>query len=292
MRPAIQLYTLRHLDEPLPALIERVATAGFEGVEFANRFMDTDPEAVRERLDATGTVPVAAHVDLELLETFPDSLRERAETVGVERFIIPHISIDHYRTADRLDSLIDRLTQVSTQLDGAGYRLGIHTDRLLLFPFFHRGVVAQLNRINGLPTGAYNHLAWGVSRSVPRTEATLLESSALGRIASQTPDIDLEIDVKSIAQSGFSYETVFETFADTLSMIHLSDVEQTRRFPPAYRPVDIGDGIVSPAAALAALERRPVTWIVTEHDAPDDPIDALERCAAAVSAGNISLPRH
>ena len=43
-RTAVQLYTLRDVEGSLESLLERVAAAGFDGVEFAYRLPESDPE--------------------------------------------------------------------------------------------------------------------------------------------------------------------------------------------------------------------------------------------------------
>ena len=284
------MYTLRHLDESLPEIIDRVASSGFEGVEFAGVIPDTEATAVRDRLDATGTVPVGAHVDLRTLESLSETAMESIHTVGVDRLIIPHISIDHFRTRARLANLVERISELSETLSRSGLTLALHTDRMIMLPFLGKPGYLRLNRFDGLPTGAYNHLSWVASRSVPRTGATLREQTPLGYIATHVEGLGLEIDIKSIAQSGYAYETVFETFEEDCSLVHVSDVTQTRRIPPAYQPVDIGEGMVNTTLALDALERYPVDWLVAEHDNPDDPIASLDRCAAAVSASHAPVP--
>lgn len=44
-RTAVQLYTLRDLDESLPAILDRIGETSLDGVEFAHRFSDSDTEA-------------------------------------------------------------------------------------------------------------------------------------------------------------------------------------------------------------------------------------------------------
>jgi len=90
-RPAIQLYTLRDVDRPFTEVLELVADAGFEGVEFAYRVTEADPAAVVETLDVTGLDVAGAHVGLDRLEESFDETVDRYEELGVENVIVPWI---------------------------------------------------------------------------------------------------------------------------------------------------------------------------------------------------------
>ncbi|WP_128476279.1 hypothetical protein [Halorussus pelagicus] len=82
MRPVIQLYTLRDLDDSVPDLIRRVGETRFEGVEFAG-LGESDPGEIRDALDDAGLDAAAAHVGIEDLEADPEqSLAHGSETLA------------------------------------------------------------------------------------------------------------------------------------------------------------------------------------------------------------------
>jgi len=124
---AVQLYSLRDVDRPLPALIERVADAGFDGVEFAYRVYDADPDAVGAALERTGTVAAGAHVPIERLETGAqaDETVELFESFGAATLTVPGIA-DDYFTADRIDEAVDRLDPVGADLAARDLALCYH----------------------------------------------------------------------------------------------------------------------------------------------------------------------
>ena len=66
VRTGTQLYTLRNVEKPFMDVLETVADAGFEGVEFAYRVPDEDPEEVRATLDEAGVAVAGALPAVEI----------------------------------------------------------------------------------------------------------------------------------------------------------------------------------------------------------------------------------
>jgi sugar phosphate isomerase/epimerase len=115
VRAAVQLYSLRDLDEPVPELLQRVAETAFEGVEFAG-FGETPPGEVADALADTGLDAAGAHVGVDALESDLDATRSTYREVGCDRLVVPHLPGEAFadeaavrRTADRLTDLADRL---------------------------------------------------------------------------------------------------------------------------------------------------------------------------------------
>ncbi|AGN00076.1 xylose isomerase [Salinarchaeum sp. Harcht-Bsk1] len=125
-KTAIQLYTLRDVDLPFDELLEAVADAGFDGVEFAYRVPDEDPEEVRAVLDETGLEAAGAHVHLEDLEDDFEDTVAFYETLGVENFVIPWLDEEYFTSREGLDEAIERLSAVADDLAEEGYTLHYH----------------------------------------------------------------------------------------------------------------------------------------------------------------------
>lgn len=112
MRTAVQLYSFRAVDVSTPELFERIADAGFEGVEFAGLPNDIDPRTV---LDEAGLVAASAHVPY-------DDLDENLEGVAAEyepltsALVVPYMSPERFETAEKVDD-------VSLDLDALDNRL-------------------------------------------------------------------------------------------------------------------------------------------------------------------------
>jgi sugar phosphate isomerase/epimerase len=126
VRSAIQLYTLRDVDRPFDEVLERVAAAGFEAVEFAYRVPDEDPGAVADTMDDVGLEPAGAHVGIDSLdEDFRDTV-DFYDRLGVENVVIPWLDADHFESETAVAAAADRLADLGEDLADEGMRLHYH----------------------------------------------------------------------------------------------------------------------------------------------------------------------
>ncbi|GAA0522597.1 Sugar phosphate isomerase/epimerase [Halorubrum aquaticum] len=279
-RSAIQLYTLRNIEESLPETIRRVAKAGFEGVEFAGAFLEADPHAVRRALEETGVEPVAAHVDLRTLESDLESVVDRCRHVGCDHLVIPHLGAGYFRTTTHVDALATRLDGLASRIAGHGLRLSYHTSKDPFLPLLDRfglGVPANLPS----PSIVWEQVAEAIDLTVRGTDRTL-EATGFGRLVSRTDDLTFEVDVGWVSAGGYDPVDAFELLGDRLSLIHVADVARTRRFPPAFRSVPPGEGILDLERVLRASHETGVDWLVFEDDHPSDPEAAVYRGLATL----------
>ncbi|WP_254547465.1 sugar phosphate isomerase/epimerase family protein [Halomarina pelagica] len=287
-RPAIQLYTVRDIDESLPELIRRVAAVGFEGVEFATRVAEADPEAVRDALAETGVEPVGAHVDLRAIEADFDGVAERYRTLGVSRLAIPHLPPTHYRTPGRVDELAARLNAVGSALANRGLSLVYHNqvhdflpverpsflDRLFTAVHPHSPGASKVQ--TGL--GLLGDRALRATASPP-TPAASVESTAYGRLVRRTsPEaVSFEVDVGGVTAAGYDPADVIDFVGDRASLVHMKDVVVDDDPGPlaSARSTNPGRGLVDFPGAARAAERNGIDWLVFEHDHPEDPVATL-----------------
>jgi len=114
---AVQLFVLRDADKPLSAVLEDVASAGFDGVEFAYRLPEADVDAVVETLEQTGLEVAGAHVAIEELTETLDETLDLYRAIGCDRIIVPVIDESYFKTADRITAAGHRLSEIADQLD-------------------------------------------------------------------------------------------------------------------------------------------------------------------------------
>jgi sugar phosphate isomerase/epimerase len=283
-RPAIQLYTLRRIDESLPDTIRRVAAAGYEGVEFANQFLTADPEDVRSALEETGMVPVAAHVGLSELEANPEAIIDRCRRVGCRRIVIPHLGAGYFRTTDRIDSLAARLDSLATRLDADGIELSYHTNRASFLPPVDQAGLGPLSNIP-LPGSIWELIADGLARAFPSGDADIASETAFGRLVEGTSEnLTFEVDVGWVAAAGYDPAAVFELLGDRMALVHVADVVETRGFPPAFRSAPPGEGILDLDRVVSAARRTGAEWLVFEDDDPPDSEGAVGQGIAIVQS--------
>ena len=125
-RAAIQLYTLRDVDLPFDDLLRRVADAGFEGVEFAYRVTEEDPEAVVDTLDETGLDVAGAHVGIEGLEEDLEEAVAFYEALGCEDVVVPWLGASCFDSPEAVAATVERLSTIESDLEDRGIDLHYH----------------------------------------------------------------------------------------------------------------------------------------------------------------------
>lgn len=297
VNPAIQLYTLRDIDEPLPDVVRRVGDAGFEGVEFADRLPEADPDDVVAALDDADLDAMGAHVGFRDLEADPEGCAARYARVGVRRLVIPHLPLAHYRTPGRVDALADRLDELGARLADHGVKLVYHNQ---VHDFVRLRRLSLLERL----TTAVHPYAKGGGK--PRTAVGLLgdrlhdsfttldgivpvERTAFGRLVDATDPayVSFEVDVGAATAAGQDPVSVLEFAGSRTPLVHLKDTAVDGPHGPLsdWRSVDPTTGDVDLRAALAAATDVDAEWAVFEHDDPEDPTAVIEQGAELLGDG-------
>lgn len=273
-RTAIQLHTLRNLDVSLPEQIRRVADAGFEGVEFAGTFLESNPHAVRKALDDTEVTPVAAHVDLTRIEANVEAVTDRLHHVGCRHVIVPHLGGAYFRTKAAVDALALRLDQLADRLDSHGIQLSYHISQETFLPLLDRYGLAPMVRIPS--SGFVWQLATEAIDLTIRGSHRTLDITAFDRLVAQTEKLTFEVDVGWVAAGNCDPVTVFEALGDRMPLIHMADLRRMKPFPSAYRPVPLGEGIVDLERVLQVARQTNADWLVYENDHPENPEAAID----------------
>ncbi len=184
---AIQLYTLRGLDVPVTELLERVADAGFDGVEYAFRVPEADPEAVQDALAETRLRVPAAHVSVEELEADPEAVADRYGDLRAERLVVPSVDEGSFadeetvmETAERLETLADRLDEHDV-------------------PLLYHNHAAE-----------FTELAGGI---------------AFDTLVAETQTLDFELDVGLAAAAGADPADLIETYGGRVDLLHCTDTD-------------------------------------------------------------------
>ncbi|EMA63809.1 sugar phosphate isomerase/epimerase family protein [Halorubrum kocurii] len=245
---AVQLYTLRSLDAPLPELLDRVGAAGYDGVEFAYRVRESPVEDVRAALDRNGLEAASAHVPIEALEDAPAKALEAEfdETVrfydrlGVDTLVVPWLDAEHFESAAAVDAAAARLDDLAEALDAEGVRF------------------------------AYHHH--------DQEFASVDDAPALERLIERTDDrVGLEVDAGWALVGGTDPAALIDRHADRITHVHAADADVDRG-----ESVGLGEGDVDVDAVVASARSADAEWLVYEHDDPADPIESIERGAAAL----------
>lgn len=264
------------MEESLPEIIRRVSHAGFDGVEFADALFESDPRDVRRALEETGTTPVAIHVNLTDLEERLEVVVDRCRRLGCHHVVIPHIGAGRFQTTDRVDALASHLEAIVDQLRAYGIRLSYHTSREPFLPRLDRfglGTLAELPS----PASGWRIVAEVIDITIGGGSARTMDGTGFGRLVSQTQKLTFEIDVGWVTAGGYDPEAILDMLGDRLSLIHVTDIVRSRRFPPKFRSVPPETGVVDIDSVLETCRECNVDWLVFENDNPANPERAIER---------------
>ncbi len=185
---AIQLYTLRDLEESVPALLSRVAETTFDGVEFAG-LGETDPETAADVLDDAGLEAAGVHVGIESLEDDPNGVRETCTALDCEHVVVPYLDDRHFATAEAVRETAARLEGLADRLEEDGLTLGYH-----------------------------NHDHEFVD--VPGDDRTAFEVL----VDETDDDVTIELDVGWAAAAGHDPVALLERLEGRVPLVHLKDV--------------------------------------------------------------------
>jgi len=186
MRTAIQLYTLREIDEPLPAILERVADAGYDGVEFAYRLHDADLDAVLDTLDDTGLDVAGAHVGTDRFEEF-EEIADSYHAVGCETVIVPAVDQEQFSSVIGVGTIARQLRKYARTATDHGFEFAYHN---------HDFEFGQLGE----------------------------ESAYENMVAQLNHQVGLEIDVGWVHAGGFDPAELIERYSDRTTHLHVTDV--------------------------------------------------------------------
>lgn len=187
MRHAIQLYSLRSVERPLPELIEAVAQRGYDGVEFAYRVDEADASPLRSAMDAVGIVAAGAHVPIEQFESLEATL-DRYTTLGCETLVVPYLPPERFADGEAIGDAAAELAALADDLAAADIACGYH-----------------------------NH---------DHEFVTVDGEAAYDVLAGATPtSLQLQVDVGLAALAGRDPVALIERYADRIAQVHLKDYD-------------------------------------------------------------------
>jgi sugar phosphate isomerase/epimerase len=239
VKTAIQLYTLRDVDEPLPRLLERVGETSFDGVEFAFRVAEADRAAVTDALDRAGIEASGwlAGEDALAEEAAMDETVELADAIGVDRIGLAWLDPEHFETADAVAETAALLTDLGDRLADRGVE------------FYYHNHDQEFVDVGG--ETAYDRLVDEVGDSV-----------------------SFELDCGWALVGGRDPVDLLDRLAGRAPLVHLKDVDADHGVP-----VEVGNGDLDLEACAAAAREAGADWLVYEHDYPDFPLRSLEHAA-------------
>jgi sugar phosphate isomerase/epimerase len=236
MRTAINLFTLRDIDEPLPRVLDRVADAGYDGVEFLHRLPEADTETVVQTLAERELAVPGAHLGpFTPLSGLPDEFEATIDTYDAVGCAMLSVSVGE----EHLDSRVG-IQETASQLESLADRAGEHDIDVL-----------------------YHNHHWEFRSLDGSTPFDLLFDTLDDRIG-------LELDIGWVAAGGDDPVERIHRHADELSILHVKDVDTAEK-----KSVEVEEGDVNLTACIDAARAEGVEWFIYEHDEPAEPVESL-----------------
>jgi len=236
VQTAINLYSVRALDEPLLDTIDRVADAGYDGVQISGglgAIGDAGAAAVADKLAATGLDPVPPHVGMDELEDDLDAVvAAYGDEIGVSGAVIPHVDHEHFASAQNVDAFAALVDEVAEDLAAAGWDCHYHNHD---FEFEDLGDETAYDRFVG------------------ETEAKM------------------ELDVGWALVGGDDPAALIGDLDDRIDLVHMKDMHVDER-----EFAEIGEGDVDMQACADAARDVDADWLIYEHDDPENPAESIE----------------
>lgn len=127
-KTAINLYSVRALEESITQVLDRVGNAGYDGVQFAGEYspLHGNPEAIAETLERHGLEVVPPHVDIAALEDDREAVLEAFDSFDIDAVVVPWLDAEHFQSTAAVDAATKRLNALAADLADDGLSLHYH----------------------------------------------------------------------------------------------------------------------------------------------------------------------
>jgi sugar phosphate isomerase/epimerase len=218
MRTAINLFTVRELEGSMDEVLDRVAAAGYDGVQFSGGLRGASPGAVRETLDEVGLSATPAHVGIGQLENdLGETVETYGETIGCSGAVVPALDEETFATSDAVGAAARRLSELGDRLAARDWRLHYH-----------------------------NHAF----------EFTDLDGgTAFDRLVERSDDaVGVELDVGWALAGGEDPAALLSRLGDRVDLVHMKDVDVESQRPREIGEGDVDMQACADAARRAGAD--------------------------------------
>lgn len=244
-RLALQMYTLRNVNQPLDERLARVAAAGYSGIET----FGPPVENLLPMLQEHGLKAVSAHVGLDILRGHLDDAIAYHKSIGNDTLVVPWLAPEARATTK------EGWQEFGRSLDAMGAHCRAQGMRLL-----------------------YHNHDFEMVRFDGRLAIEWLLDSA------DPANLGAEFDVAWVVRGGGDPLALLDEYAGRCPRIHVKDVARPGQNPSEDGHADVGYGTIDWVALLPAARAAGVEWLVVEHDNPADPYGSIERSAAFLAS--------
>ncbi|WP_276256667.1 sugar phosphate isomerase/epimerase family protein [Halomontanus rarus] len=127
-KPAVQFHVFQGSLDTHPELLQRVSDIGFEGVEFAWRLFDFEPEQVGRAIDRTGLDVVGRHVSPSELDETGENRASDYRRLTCTKLTVTHFDGEWFTDERSIDELATYIHDHADRLDRHGIDLQYHNN--------------------------------------------------------------------------------------------------------------------------------------------------------------------
>ncbi len=238
---AVQLYTLRHLEQPLAQTLHQVANIGYHGVETIGDHGISAGE-MNDLLDANNLIACSTHVPLSRFESELGKVIAFNQAISNDCLVLPALPQDE-RPIDAAGWL-----EMGRRLDAIGQRCADVEMRFL-----------------------YHNHAWEMVELDGKLAIDWLFEGA-------TPEnLQWEPDIAWIVRGGVDPVEILGRYTGRCPRIHVKDIAPEGQNEDQMGFADVGFGVLDWATLLPAAKAAGGEWFVVEHDLPKDPVETVQR---------------
>ncbi len=258
---ALQLYSVRNeMEKDFEGTIRKVASIGYQGVEFAGLFGHT-AQQVKDICAAAGVEPVSAHVPLDELLADTEGTVAKYKEIGCRFIVIPYLPEERRPGFADFEKTLEEMKAIGEECK--------KQDLLMLY-HNHDFEFVKLGEKYGLDV-----MYETISADLLATELDTCWVNVGGEVPAEyvlkytgrAPVVHL----KDFVMQGK------EKPQKLYALIGIDDdEEQASEEAFSFKPV--GSGVQDMPAILAAAEKAGAQWVVVEQDQPDKGHEELQ-CA-------------
>lgn len=238
---AVQLYSLRHLEQPLSETLNQVAGIGYHGVETTGDHGISAGE-MKDLLDANNLTACSTHVPLSLLENDLGNVIAFNQAISNDCLVLPALPQDQ-RPTDAAGWL-----EMGRRLDAIGQHCVDSEMRFL-----------------------YHNHAWEMVELDGKLALDWLFEGA-------SPDnLCWEPDIAWIVRGGVDPVEILQRYSGRCPRIHVKDIAPQGENEDQMGFADVGFGTLNWEELVPAAKAAGGEWFIVEHDLPKDPVETVRR---------------
>ena len=252
---AVQLYSVRDdAKDDLRGTLESIKKMGYDGVELAGLYGNT-PADVKAMCEASGLVPVSAHVPYAEMMADPHGVLSQYAQIGVKYVVVPYLNEEDRPGKERFYEVIKGVKMLGEVAKSLGLSLLYHN---------HDFEFIKLDGVYGLDL-----LYDSIPAELLQTEIDTCWANVGGedpaayvrKYAGRAPVVHLK-------------DFYGEKSEDMYELIGIDRVAPKRPGNFEFRPV--GYGVQNFPAILDAAKDAGAEWVVVEQDKPSMGLSAME----------------